>query len=100
MKPCKECPFKKDSAAGWLGPYKTPLQFIQDSFQQDGMLCHMTVDRGCGDLKVCAGSLHCANKSAKEFVGDLLVEQRAVKDDTDAADECMTAPEFIEHHQR
>jgi hypothetical protein len=98
MKPCKECPFKKGSVAGWLGPYKTPLQFVQDSFQQDGMLCHMSVERD--DLKVCVGSLHCANKSAKQFQGELLEAQLSVKDDTDAADECMTAPEFIRHHQR
>jgi hypothetical protein len=97
MKPCKECPFKKGSVAGWLGPYKTPLQFVQDSFQQDGMTCHMSVERD--DLKVCVGSLHCANKSAKQFQGELLSAQKSVADDTDAADQCMTAPEFIEHHQ-
>jgi len=97
MKPCKECPFKKGSVAGWLGPYKTALQFIQDSFQQDGMACHMSVE--AGDVKTCIGSLHCANNSAKQFQGCLLVEQLAVRDDTDAAEQCMTAPEFIAHHQ-
>ncbi len=61
-------------------------------------MCHMSVARD--DPTVCVGSLHCANKSAKQFQGDLLEAQLWVKDDTDAADECMSAPEFIKYHQR
>lgn len=44
--PCKECPFRKDSMKGWLGPYKTPQDLINAGRgSESGMYkCHMEVN--------------------------------------------------------
>ena len=69
-KPCAECPFRRHSLRGWLGPW-TELEngataFVMDSFTEEGVFCHMAVDRGV-TTKRCVGSLICANLSAKRF---------------------------------
>ena len=42
--PCKECPFRKTSAPGWLGPNTgSPEKFV-DSTEYNILHCHMKVD--------------------------------------------------------
>lgn len=42
-KPCKECPFKRKSAAGYLGA-DTPEGFIASTLADTPMPCHLTID--------------------------------------------------------
>ena len=42
-KPCKECPFRKKSAPGWLGS-STPEGFMATTLSDVEMPCHLTVD--------------------------------------------------------
>lgn len=41
--PCKECPFLRGSAPGYLGA-STPEEFMQQVRTEHSMPCHMTVD--------------------------------------------------------
>lgn len=42
-KPCKQCPFRKKSPAGWLGDAK-PEEFIDACMDDVPMPCHTTVN--------------------------------------------------------
>jgi len=49
-KPCNQCPFRKVSAAGWLGD-ATAEDFIQSALNDELMPCHSTVDYTKKDWK-------------------------------------------------
>jgi hypothetical protein len=62
-KPCKECPFRRASAAGWLGS-ATPEEFIASTLAEYDMPCHLAIDYEAKDWPDqveagprCAGSL-------------------------------------------
>jgi hypothetical protein len=42
-KPCNQCPFRRASAAGWLGD-ATPEEFIASALADELMPCHSTVN--------------------------------------------------------
>ena len=42
-KPCRECPFRRASAPGYVGS-TTPEQFMDTVMQDYSMPCHLTVD--------------------------------------------------------
>lgn len=41
--PCKECPFRRTSAPGYLGA-SNPMEFLETSETGQKMPCHMTID--------------------------------------------------------
>ena len=107
-KPCEECPFRKRSFAGWLGPWASPEELLLVAFSDGedvsghghpGFVCHMTIDsddeRNPRKEKLCAGSLICANKSHKLFRNEHVAQLAAAFEDDDNV---MTAWEFNEHH--
>lgn len=51
-KPCKDCPFRKDSLKGWLGKDRMTEFLDADSF-----ICHKTANRTLYDRKQCAGHM-------------------------------------------
>lgn len=67
-KVCPECPFRKDSIPGWLGPHK--LEEILDNFTYEfAWTCHRERD-GISDhtkIPICKGFLICSKKSAHSF---------------------------------
>ena len=97
--PCAECPFKKTSMRGYLGPWASPeeLIFAAHSDLGDGFACHMTVkqDDSWEGAQVCAGSLICANKSFKTYRDD---ELRKLQQEVEDNDDVMNSWEFIEYH--
>lgn len=97
---CKECPFRDSSPPGWLGPYKDPLHFVEDAFHEDSMACHMDVSAHGEDsdkLRVCAGAIQCANRTAKRFVNPvLLAAQDAIRGSEEP--DVMSKWQFVEHH--
>jgi len=41
-KPCKDCPFRKDSLKGWLGKER-----MQDILMSDSFVCHKKIELQC-----------------------------------------------------
>jgi hypothetical protein len=66
---CNACPWRKDSAPGWLGA-STPVEFLQQSEAETQMPCHLHVDYERDDWEdqaitapQCAGrAIHFANR--------------------------------------
>lgn len=93
-KPCGECPFRKNAPRGWLGPWN-PTSILQQAFSEFGLACHMTADNPDA-ISMCAGSIICANKSAKKYRNTKLAQlQQGLGED----DNVLTAFEFIKHHK-
>mgnify|MGYP001618446155 CR=1 FL=1 len=73
-KACNECPFRKTSLPGYLGPWPGPNELLDQAFSETGFVCHKTIVRDERTLqfkekkfRLCAGSLICANKTSKIF---------------------------------
>lgn len=107
-KPCEGCPFRKESAKGWLGDY-TPEQIIEHINQEIPFLCHIHIENTTGydgkdwlekaiesgEAQHCAGALIFAKKSCK-----LPRDQKhsaAVKS-IQLSDILWPPHEFIKHH--
>ena len=42
---CAQCPFRRDSLAGYLGAYESPGEFLQEHYHREiTNPCHMTID--------------------------------------------------------
>lgn len=67
--PCRACPWRKDSAKGWLGA-ASPVEFLQTSEAEHRMPCHLHVNYEDEDWELmadkapqCAGrAIHFANR--------------------------------------
>lgn len=98
-KPCKECPWRKDSIGGWLGA-STPVEFLQQSEAETQMPCHLHVDYESAAWQdealtapQCAGrAVHFANRCKRPESPDLLV----LPADRDAV--FSNPQDFIDHH--
>ena len=98
-RPCRECPWKVQSARGWLGG-STPLEFLQTSEAEQRMPCHMHVDYERADWEAqaaqapqCAGrAIHFANR-CKLPRDPALLRLPADRDGV-----ITQAQDFIDHH--
>lgn len=97
--PCKACPWRKNSAAGWLGA-STPVEFLQQSEAETQMPCHLHVDYDSDDWRQqadkapqCAGrAVHFANRCKRPRNPDLITLPSNYQ-------EVFSNPqEFITHH--
>jgi hypothetical protein len=97
--PCRECPFKRNSMRGYLGPWPNPEEIIRQAFSEAGFVCHMTItnQKNSNKYKVCTGSLVCANKSAKLFRDRNLQRLQAAAEDPGNV---MGMREFCEYHKQ
>lgn len=96
--PCMECPFRRQSPRGWLGPWQSAQEILDQAFSEAGLACHMTVKQTgvVEGTTVCVGALVCANKSAKSYRDhDLHLLQKNAKPD----DGVLDAWEFRDHHK-
>lgn len=99
-KPCKGCPWTKQSLPGWLGAV-TPVEFLQTSEAEVRMPCHNEVDyedpqweKVAAGAPQCAGrAIHFANRCKVPKDPDLLVIK-----ETDRANVFSNPQEFIDHH--
>src|SRR5689334_14865841 len=77
--PCRECPWRTQSAKGWLGA-ATPVEFLQTSEAEHRMPCHMHVQYEDQDWQLqanqapqCAGrAIHFANRCKQPQESTLL----------------------------
>lgn len=61
-KACSQCPFRKISIPGYLGPWPGPSELLDQAFSETGFVCHQTIVRDELTLKfkeekmrICAG---------------------------------------------
>lgn len=103
---CKECPFIRGCAPGWLGPHSTDEIMAHFSFELS-FSCHMERTRkttpedvGAGRISICRGFLASANKSGKRFRNKRLFDlQEKVKSEGLEVDEEVLAQwDFVDYH--
>lgn len=104
---CNQCPFRKNSLQGWLGPHE--VDEILETMQFDGLFsCHMrrTEDSTMndiivGDLPICRGYVASASASFKLFgqnaYGQLMrpLQKQITQEDKEAVLDRRT---FKKHH--
>lgn len=104
-KPCQKCPFRKDSAPGYLGEASyNPTTFLM-SMEHDPLPCHMAVewdddDSNPDDLRYelpCIGSLQFLRNIAKLPKNSEYVELRNQVNKINPGI-FQTKQQFIEHH--
>ena len=109
---CKECPFRKDSANGWLGNHS--IEDITHAMQYEQLFsCHMERDEDAnlnkvlieeGSQHICRGFLVSATKSCKLFGQnpDTGSELRRLQKELNITEEeresVLNKWEFIQHH--
>ncbi len=109
--PCRECPFRKKAAPGWLGA-ATPEEFIDTTLADGLMPCHLTVDYEKKDwqdemVEMESSVQHCAG--ARIFYKNMckvsrlpliryLEEHGAVRAVQRSADVFLNRAEFLAHH--
>lgn len=97
--PCRECPFRRTSMKGYLGPWPNPEEIIRQAFSEAGFTCHMTINdrKNPNKYRVCTGSLVCANKSAKLYRDHNLQRLQGKAEDPG---DIMGMREFCEYHKQ
>jgi len=108
--PCKECPFRRKSAPGWLGAEENPEEFVKGAladYADYPLPCHATIDyndRGWLENQylrapLCAGALiFCKNNMKLPRDPERSESVRAVKQDHEQI--FSTPDEFMRHHAR
>lgn len=109
---CNECPFSKNSAAGWLADYS--VGDIQDFMNHEGLFpCHKMVEGDelsqeevkekieSGELKLCRGYMESMIKTAKmPKFNKLLLQARALVKEQGMSADSMSLFEFAKHHNK
>lgn len=96
-KPCKNCPFRKDSLKGWLGEER-----ITEILESDSFVCHKTVDyerdrdmdnnrKQCAGFMLLKGDESSFVRFAKYFKTPLILSGRELVFET--KEDC------IQHHK-
>jgi hypothetical protein len=105
---CKKCPFRRNSAPGWLGE-DTPENFVSNAladFSDHPLPCHAAIDYEDPDwlenqyphAPLCAGALiFCKNNMKLPRDAERSELVRSVKVDSDVF---STPNEFLDHHRR
>jgi hypothetical protein len=95
--PCRECPWRKQSAPGYLGA-SNPIEFLETSETGIKMPCHLAVDYEEADWELqieeaphCAGrAIHYANRAKR---GDDVPKMPADRENV-----FSNPQDFIDHH--
>lgn len=105
-KPCKECPYRIDSAPGYLGDASyAPEQFLRQLDLTFTHPCHLTVDwedENTDDLvdvaPICVGALQFMNNSCKSHRNSFIRDRQ--KEAGKNANVLSFNHNFIAHHRR
>jgi hypothetical protein len=107
-KACKECPFRRTSAPGWLGAEKDPQAFVRAAeadYVDNPLPCHMAIDYSDDDWRgeqydnadLCAGALIYARNQCKvPRDPERAMDVAGVEEDRKNIFEYPH--EFVEHH--
>lgn len=114
-KQCRECPFRRNSLAGWLGAYTAP-QVFETIWRGQAFFCHDSIDYDDPDWcekamsdpkegKLCVGGLEFANRihaptkmNREDYIQHPIVIEAREKVRLLKGIECMDAKEFLGHH--
>lgn len=94
---CRECPWRRASAAGWLGPY-TAEEWAALVVSDEAIACHFTItkDGEWAGARQCAGAAQMRRNIAK-MPRDRTV---AVAAEVDTQTVFATPREFVTYHRR
>lgn len=93
--PCRECPFRRKAAAGWLGG-GTVQQWVSDlTFGDVAFVCHMAAAKD--KMHYCAGSMIHKNNQLKQ-PRDPVMARHQDQYGTDREDVFTWVSEFEAHH--
>lgn len=105
LKPCKECPYRKDSAPGWLGEASyDPVEFLKQLDLVFAHPCHKTVDWESNDTLAvldappCQGMLQFAKNACKMLQYRPYEDIRKKLKVNDSV-VFATRQDFIDHHK-
>lgn len=100
-KMCEKCPFRPDSAPGYLGR-STPEEFVECIRQEALMPCHLQVEYAdpdwedqLDDVDHCVGALVFARKMGK-LPRDAVHCKATLA--VDMTQPCLSPQQFLEHH--
>ena len=95
VSPCNDCPWRRRSVAGWLGPY-TAEEWVELVHSDDPIACHRTI-QGDGSWQ---GALQCRGAASyRANLAKLPRDHAVVVGPHD--DAVFNSPsEFLAHHQR
>ena len=103
--PCRECPWRRKAAAGWLGPYDAE-QWLLLVNSDAPIACHLTIPDEAEDedpetwndhkIKQCAGAAQ-YRKNVAKMPRDKEIALAAERDTTEVF---ATPVEFKDHHNR
>ncbi len=102
-KPCNDCPFRKDSLAGWLSDYE-PQELHNIVMGEHPFPCHLTHEEdldweeaGKKETPLCAEALLYMKKNAKmpRHPEVRQIMNQFTKED---CNNILSVPEFIKHH--
>lgn len=101
--PCMECPFRKDSAPGWLGGETMDDTYHHLMTAELPFPCHNTRNgESIESTSHCVGAMLFAGKAGKQFRNTELEEVRQHYRNTvpqEVKDNILSPPEFRSHHQ-
>ena len=101
--PCKQCPYRKDSAPGYLGEASGKPEVFLKQLELDNVHpCHIMVDWENGTVEdyvkapVCTGALQFMNNSCKLHQNQVIQDQQR---GAGKNDEVISFPHnFTKHH--
>lgn len=91
--PCRECPWRREAAPGWLGPL-TAEDWIQRVHSDMPIACHLTIAQD----RSWEGAFQCAGAAAFRENVFKLPRDPAVAVGPSRDDVFSSNSEFIEHH--
>ena len=94
-RPCGQCPFRKDSAKGYLGGFSIE-ETLSVAKSEHPFVCHKT--RETPNTKECSGRLLFATKTCKSFKNPDL-EQLRLEAKENNSTENILGFEFKKHHE-
>jgi len=95
--PCNDCPWRRVSAPGWLGPH-SPEEWLTTVHGEGGIACHKTITNEQWDdpgMRQCAGAaIYRAN------VHKLPINPTIARSEQDHEKIFSLDREFLSHHRR
>lgn len=95
IEPCRECPWRRESAPGWLGGHPAK-EFVSAVFADEPVACHLTVKEDGAPSNTeayCAGALIFARNICKKSR-----DRGRPELPRNFVDVFSTPKEFLEHH--
>lgn len=85
--PCRECPWKRKSCAGWVGPH-SPETWVQAAHGDENISCHLQTRSQCRGAAIYRTNVAKVSRNSEILV--LPLDRRLV----------FSSPtEFINHHR-